>query len=158
MKSPKETTQTTTVKSNDKPLLARRAIIKGAAGTLPTILTLQSGAALARSSNLIRPSTEATDANGRTLCLSERSVDAVYENGQIDLGDPAYGHVTAITERDYYREPNRASEPMSEEDMCLTGEPAYFKSMGWNEKQAPKGFLVSADACSSFAGIDYTEI
>lgn len=161
MKSPKETTASATTKSQDKPLLARRAIIKGAAGTLPTILTLQSGAALARSSNLIRPITDAAtakDANNRTLCLSQRSVDNVYLNGQIDLGPSGYGEVTAITERDYYREPNRGAAEMSEQEMCEEGQTAYFRSIGWKSKQAPQGWLVSADHLSSFANIHIDEI
>jgi len=161
MKSPKETTASATTKSQDKPLIARRAIIKGAAGALPTILTLQSGAALARSSNLIRPVTDAAtakDANNRTLCLSQRSVDNVYQNGQIDLGPSGYGHVTAITERDYYREPHRRAASVTEQEMCEEGQTVYFRRMGWRSKQAPQGWLVSANNLGSFANISIDEI
>ena len=155
MKSPQETKKSTPAKSQDKPLLARRAIIKGAAGTLPTILTLQSGAALARSSNLIGSSSSPKDEAGRTLCLDLRFVDS-YDGVKADVG--SYGHVQKITERDYYRESNR-STPLTEEDMCVDGLTGWYQETGWNPADVHQGMLISSNAYNSLAGImDVTEI
>lgn len=157
MKNPKETTTpeiTEAGKSTEKPQLARRAILKGAVGTMPAILTLQSGAALARSSNLITPVQNmdaARNEAGDVLCLSESSVTAVYPDGRVDLGEsPTYGYVNEIPERDYFSEANAGSDPISEAQMCLEGKTGYFNNMGFRGVTPDKGWLVSMDSLNSF--------
>ncbi len=56
-------------RADDGAVRGRRAVLKGAVAAMPMILTLQSGAALARSSNMISASSpdSAIDAEGRTL-------------------------------------------------------------------------------------------
>jgi hypothetical protein len=137
------------------PALNRRRLLKVAVATAPVIATLPSGAALARSSNLIGPTSGAgTDALGRTQCLDVRSGTVV--DGMVDLGVPPSGRVTAITER-YYRDgATGASTPISERDMCNRGGEFYYQSTGWRSVTVPRGIVVSATALSSFAGSIYT--
>jgi len=150
-------------RAGDGAVNARRALLKGAVATMPMILTLQSGAALARSSNLISASTAsaALDANGRMLCLDYRYADSTYDNTNVvDVGDPPYAHVCAIKDDDYYISSN-ASNPTHREQMCHDGGTFFRKTAsGFEETNyVPKGMLVSATALSSFAGhIDITEI
>ena len=85
--------------------LARRSVLKGAIAAAPVIATLPSGAALARSSNLISSTSPAgaLDGSGRTLCLDLSSGEL--SGTVMDLGVPPSGSVTAITARHYRTEP-----------------------------------------------------
>jgi len=143
----------------------RRSLIQGAAGALPMILTLQSGAALARSSNLIvtaSPDT-AVDEFGRTLCMDRRTVYTADDgDGEVyDLGEPAYARVGAINERDYYSySTSEGVNTITEAEMCERGGAYYYRS-GWGmgEVKVQQGMLVSATALSSFAAkIDIIDI
>ena len=133
--------------------LSRRALIRGGAAAMPVILTLQSGAALARSSNLIGPAPPPTDLDGPTLCLDANSVIPLSGQGaKYDLGEPPYARVTAIEQRDYYRNPNSGPD-LSEARMCRTGQISYYyQDPDWQQVQVPNGIIVSATALSSFAG------
>lgn len=150
-------TETTERKPQRKPL-SRRAILKGSVVAMPAVLTLQSGAALARSSNLISATkTSATDAQGRTLCLDVDSVYSAGGSGQVyDLGEPAYAKVSAITDRDYWTFNGYRPERITEAQMCEQGgvfyaRPDRYSWGGWEETKVPRGMLVSATALSSFA-------
>ncbi len=122
---------------------------------MPVILTLHSGAALARSSNLVSATpVESPDASGRTLCLDTDSVYPASETQEIyDLGEPPYARVTAINERDYHRLPNKGADGVGEGTMCREGGLFYHKPAGssWQEVNVPRGVLVSATALTSFA-------
>ena len=85
--------------------LSRRALLKRAAVSAPAVLTLHSGAALARSSNLISGAPPySRDSKNRTLCLNTNSVRRADRRWRIyDLGDPPYAHVNALHERRYAR-------------------------------------------------------
>jgi hypothetical protein len=136
--------------------LNRRRLLKVAVATAPMIATLPSGAALARSSNIIGATTgPGTDALGRTQCLnSPTAVD-----GMVDLGVPPSGQVTAIVERDYRVGARGSADFISEKQMCNQGGDFYYQSSGWKSVQVPKGIVVSATALSSFAGSIYiTEV
>jgi len=143
----------------------RRTLIKGAAGTLPMILTLQSGAALARSSNLISSASapSATDSYNRTLCMDGRSVYSVDgdRTDVYDLGEPPHAYVGAINDRDYYIWTEGSGlGKVSPEEMCDRGG-YYFtrQRWGWRKVYVKQGMLVSATALSSFAGnIDIVDI
>lgn len=159
--------------NGDATARARRALLKGAVGTLPMILTLQSGAALARSSNLISASRprSAKDSEGRMLCMDYRYVDMVIggdgdsdsDSGQgrvADLGAPPYANISAIRRRMYFDEPE--GERIYRRKICKDGGVYSFKKTSGEWAQTgyvPKGMLVSATALSSFAGsYDITEI
>lgn len=135
-------------------VVSRRALLKGTAASMPMILTLQSGAALARSSNLISEAGYgATDARGRTLCLDLDSVHETHGSGNIyDLGEPAYARVSAINEREYHLENNEGSAEIEEADLCMRGGSAFYRDRGWHEVRVQQGVLVSATALTSFVG------
>lgn len=140
--------------------VSRRALLKGTVTAMPAVLTLHSGAALARSSSMISTAAGgSTDAYGRTLCLDTDSVEAADGSGRLfDLGEPAYGRVSAIRDRNYRRAPHRRAERVSETRMCESGGTYYYRSGSswygrrWNQVEVKKGVLVSATALSSFAG------
>lgn len=137
----------------------RRKLIKGAATTVPMILTLQSGAVLARSSNLISASSEAsaTDMAGNTLCLDANSAIPL-EDGLYDLGEPPRAMVWTIPGGKQYRTlPNSGSmsEVVTPKQMCERGGDFYYNEFGWQEVNCPQGMLVSATALSSFSGYVY---
>ena len=113
-------------KSNEaaasKLALNRRRLLKVAVATAPVIATLPSGAALARSSNLIGPTSgPGTDAEGRTLCL--KFGDSV--DGMIDLGAQPSGRVTAINDRIYRVDDNAAAQTISERQKVARMAPDY---------------------------------
>ena len=139
----------------------RRRLLKVAAATAPVIATLPTGAALARSSNLIGPTSGPDkDLLGRTLCL-DASSGTTLEGGVIDLGTPPSGYITAITERDYVEEPKGSAAAITEREMCTRGGEFYYKtSGGWEPlPRISRGIVVSATAASSLAGaIKITEV
>ena len=150
-------------KDNASVVRGRRALIKGAAVALPAILTLQSGAALARSSNMISTTTsDAKDGDGRTLCMDARSVTPVEGDGGnlYDLGEPPHARVQAIEERDYYWKPSRGGwTQIDESEMCERGGTYTYNSYGPKTVDVRNGMLVSATALSSFAGkVDIVDI
>lgn len=83
--------------------LSRRALLKKGVTAMPAVLTLQSGAALARTSNLISAAPRGTtDGLGRTLCLDTNSVEPALDSGHVyDLGAPPRADVNIISEREY---------------------------------------------------------
>ena len=141
--------------SNAPKSLSRRALLKGTATAMPAILTLHSGAALARSSNLISTiDYKSPDRLGRTLCLDLDSVATTRDGNVFDLRAPPagpYAEVTAINERDYHAEPNMGSATVDESQICRDGITAFYKDHGWVQIDAPGG-MVSAAALTSFAG------
>ena len=135
--------------------VSRRALLKGTVVTMPAILTLQSGAALARSSNLISAALPGTtDHLDRTLCLDARYVDPVRfdSHEKYDLGEPADGQVCAINDRDHFLAATAGHGQVDEWEMCERGGTYYYKNRGWQQVDVPQGILVSATALSSFAG------
>lgn len=153
--------QRTSGRQSNVPSMKRRALLKGAAGSLPMVLTLQSGAALARSSNLISPtSVENAVENNMTMCLETENLDALGD-GMYDVGDPIRRQrLQMIQDRDYYFKPLRDGPPMdtSEEDMCLRGGTYKARGGGNTQYEVKPGMLVSATALSSFAShidVDY---
>lgn len=145
-----------TDKSDRPESPGRRAMLRGTATAMPVVLTLQSGAALARSSNLISASHPQTrDRWGRALCLDTNSVYPVGRSGNLyDLGEPASADVGAIWGREYRVEPKRRSRRIDASEMCLRGKPGYYKTRrnGRWRKVETKGMIVSATALRSFAG------
>jgi hypothetical protein len=144
---------TSNAPAGSEPAMNRRRLLKVAVATAPVIATLPSGAALARSSNLIGPTSgPGTDPEGRTLCLKfGESVD-----GMIDLGATPSGRVTAIQDRVYRVDDSSSAATISEKQMCNKGGRFYYEYGNWRSVNVPKGIVVSATALSSFAGSIYT--
>jgi hypothetical protein len=151
-------------------LISRRRVVKVALATAPIIATLPTGAALARSSNVISASSAAAarDASGRTLCLNENSGSMLASGNGMDLGNWPHGSVTAITQRDYRVDDKESAARVSEAAMCKQGGNFYYKQASgtfwnqhadWREVKVPRGMMVSWTAMSSFAGsIRYTDV
>ena len=131
--------------------LSRRALLKGGAKAMPVVLTLQSGAALAQSSNLISEASPYTrDLDGNTLCLDTGSVYQL-PNGKYDFGQPADGIVNVIGNRQFYQDKNRSS-PVETHDMCYQGGSCWFQEGGWYEVNLPaNGVVLSATALVSIS-------
>ena len=117
---------------------------------MPAVLTLQSGEALARSSNLIGVAPPGTrDGEGNVLCLDTSTVYPTLDGTKYDFGDPVYGTVNVIPERDYFIGEGR-STPVSEDVMCQTGGVFSYHNSGWQEARLPvNGAIVSAAAIGS---------
>ena len=132
-----------------EPAVNRRRLLKAAVATAPVIATLSSGAALARSSNLIgATSGSGTDGAGNTLCLQLPSEPGRYRDGLVDLGPHAQGTVNLIPPADYREGLDLASAPISEREMCESG--GVFYATG--SINVPQGIVASAMAVSSFLG------
>ena len=132
------------------PVPARRRILmRGAAAALPTILTLRSGAALARSSNLIGVS-DGPPADNFYRCVDESSVNRL--GNQLDLGEPPRANVTVIRKDGKYSKAADGTDPVAGPEMCNTGDTFYSEGPGgWSPVTVKKGALVSATAMMSFA-------
>jgi hypothetical protein len=154
----KETPKTTTPTDAAGTSVSRRGLFRAAVTTAPLVLTLPSGAALARSSNVIGATTagDARDWRGRTMCLDRSSGVRDYVT-RVDLGAPPSGRVSAIKDRSYRAEPKWSAKGVNEGDMCTIGGDYYhYESGKWKKVTVPRGILVSATALSSFAGRIYT--
>ena len=77
--------------------LSRRTFIKGAAAAIPVIMTLQSGAALARTSNLVGAitDTEAAAKDGVNLICVRPDLDGDVGSNPVDLGTDPIASVDA---------------------------------------------------------------
>ena len=132
--------------------VSRRALLRGAVTAMPAVLTLQSGAAHARSSNLISASPwDHKDRRGRTLCMDKKSV---YPAGgrKFDLGNPAYARVTAIHDRDFRLAPHHGAARVSEAQMCHNGGTYYYRTHRpgrWSSHTAEEQFNVAQDVSGS---------
>jgi len=82
--------------------LSRRAMLRRGVVAMPAILTLQSGAALARSSNLISAAPRGTtDRRGRTLCLDTSTVSqAGPRPGMYEMN--GHAEVNILRDQKYY--------------------------------------------------------
>lgn len=147
-----------------RPRLTRRLMLRGAGAALPAMLTLHSGAALARSSNLISGSGE-VGGDGTALCLDESAGTPLEEN-LVDLGDDlssGEGTVWEMPERDYYAGAEfngegilqPVGEPISAADACTQPGPHFYADGGGTyvpTQKLNRGMLVSATAVASFTG------
>lgn len=156
---------TTKVAGELSPLpanVSRRALIKGGVTAMPAILTLHSGAALARSSNMLAAASQnTTDGMGRTLCVDKNSVVPADDYREVyDLGTPPYAECNVIrgpTERRYFVDKNMTTQ-ITPGAMCERGGKFYWKPEAGGHRQSsvvPKGFVASAGAMASVA--DYVK-
>jgi len=153
--SSKGNTKTLGKPSEQSGKMSRRAVLRGGVTAMPAILTLQSGAALARSSNLISASAPGTtDSLGRTICLDTNSVYPVGTYSDVyDLGEPPRAEVNIISDRVYYLEKDLSSEKVSHSAMCEGGTYWYDeRGLGWQSVELPhRGIVVSSGAMTSIA-------
>jgi hypothetical protein len=145
-----------------KPV-SRRAVLRGSLVTVPTILTLSSGSALALSSNLIGVNPAAEPVVGENFaCLDVSPTSTVMPvSGRpnvYDLGNPVNADLTAIpVNRDFYRGQDE-SNPVTGPQMCAEGGTFYYKKTEadgietWPAVQIKQGVLCSATALASFTG------
>jgi len=138
---------------NEAPgLMSRRAVLRSATATVPTILTLTSGAALARSSNLIGTIQQA---EGDVLCLDPRSTSGPTRTNPnvYDLGSPPYAEVTQFPQSYQYRAKG-SNKAMTPAEVCRYRGPVEIKKAGygdWKELRRHKpGVMVSNAATASF--------
>jgi hypothetical protein len=141
--------------------VSRRALLRSGVVAMPAILTLHSGAALARSSNMISAAPSGTtDGMGRTLCVDKSSVvyaDADGSSEIFDLGEPPSAEMNIIrgpTEVQYFESEN-SSTPIAADAMCERGGVFSWKPEGgnkWESKQLNQGFVTSVGAWTSIAG------
>jgi hypothetical protein len=106
-----------TATSEDRPApFSRRSLLKGSVKAMPVVLTLHSGAALARSSNtnLISES-GGMDFDGNYRCLETRNLMPVAESESLyDFGNPrAFADVAVIPDRRYFAAAETALKPVS---------------------------------------------
>ncbi len=148
--------------------VSRRLLLRGASVAVPAILTLQSGAALARSSNLIGGNTYSRAEDGKFNCLDFDGIDATDNPQVFDLGSPPMGHVTRIdADSRYFRtDPSESyswgsgPQEVPKSKMCADGG-TYYRQNRWRTTQVrvKRGMLVSATALNSFSsGINYTDV
>jgi hypothetical protein len=113
--------------------MTRRALLSSAAVTVPTILTLHSGAALAMSSNVVHAAVGAPkDPDGNYLCLDVSSTyGETRRRGVYDIGSPAHAEISVIpSDTEYYLEPKDGSQPVTGPEMCERGGTYYYKGTG----------------------------
>lgn len=148
--------------------VARRALLRGAMATVPTVMTLHSGAALARSSNLVGVGPTAGSEGGKFRCMDTETVYKTDNPNVYDLGDPPMAHVTTIRDNVTYQRLERVGNSSNfkpgatvhASDMCREGGTFYRNSGSSSGNVAVKrGVLVSATALASFSGsIRYTDV
>ena len=129
--------------------LSRRTLLKAGATAMPVVLTLQSGAALARSSNLIGPAPGSRNTEGNALCLDTSTADPV--DGKYDLRDPGYATVNVIPDVEYYPlDSGRSVSPTTADTFCNAGGSMQHHAGGWHQVDLPTdGIIVSANSFSS---------
>lgn len=139
--------------NKDKVKLSRRSLLRTTTATVPTILTLASGSAIARSSNLI--GTIADAGTNDALCLKPSSTQGPLPTNPnvYDLGAPAYGEVTRFPRVHRYRKPSDPGTDISPSKACRVDGALQVKYNGsgpWVNKTRTAGVMVSNAAAASF--------
>jgi hypothetical protein len=137
--------------------MGRRALLRSGITAMPAILTLQSGAALARTSNLVSSSPIDTRVGTNTVCLDTNSVPQIGDSGDVyDLGDPPKAEITVIPDLDHHSAQNMSVTTRVDEGvMCVSEETIYhYKDSNdvWQSRQVPsRGIVLSSGAFASIA-------
>lgn len=141
--------------------LSRRALIRGASVAVPTILTLNSNAAMgwALGSNTIgtRPPTSGNKHD--VLCLETKGLPEV-KPGVYRLGSPPYAEVYEIPSSVEFKRkvgsgPSASWKKVYPQDVCVSGGVVKYKSGSqWKDLKGgqviPRRAMVSSTACASF--------
>jgi hypothetical protein len=144
--------------------VSRRAVLSGARAAVPAIVTLYSGAALARTSaNLVSTSYNEGTSGGKYNCLDTEGLPRVRTN-TYDIGKPPMAHVTRINSYRTYYKPGWNGQPsntaVSKPDMCKYGGEYFRKDWGrYTKVTVKKGGMVSGTAMGSFSNVTtYTDV
>lgn len=123
--------------SADKPSEnKRRRLIKGAVAAIPVIMTLHSGAALARTSNLVGEITDigaaAKDGNNDLICLRPGGTDADVDSIPVDLGTDPVASVDRTKQAD-----NITPDWVRQAEVCHSEQAGFSRgilisSVSWN--------------------------
>ena len=153
MKDQKGKSQSTEIggKSTRPASLSRRTLLKAGVTAMPVVLTLQSGAALARSSNLISAAPGARDGDRNALCLDTTYSDPLGRSGKYDLGYDGTT-VNVIPDVDYYpgSEGGTSGVFVGTDVFCQDGGLRKYQDAGWNYVDLPtNGIVVSSVALNS---------
>ena len=141
--------------SSDKPAsMSRRAVLRGGVTAMPAILTLHSGAALARSSNLISASPGSRDGNGNVLCMDTSTADLL-DNGKYDYHDPGSATLHVLEDTYYYEGPGQSGAKWTADEFCELGTSGNFKPLSGGSVQPynldSPGIVVSSNAYLSLS-------
>lgn len=122
----------------------RRRLLKGAVA-IPVIMTLNSGAALAASSNLVGPvdmshavtsprtitdTTTGEVVSGDIICVKKGTKSSTLPNGTVDVGDDAYAEVNKITKKD--ATDNDVPDLDEQAMQCLNNDGIMVSSGAWD--------------------------
>jgi hypothetical protein len=121
---------------------------------MPVVLTLQSGEALARTSNLLGPAPGAR-VDGKVMCL-DTTLEEIYESGKVDVGDD-WATIYELPDTDFYSalDSGTSGASMTADMACQNG--GYLKThepgMQWHKANLPRGgIVVSNTAMTSVNG------
>ena len=138
----------------DRPdSVSRRMMLRRGVTAMPAILTLHSGAALARSSNLISASRGSRDSKGKVWCLDTSTATYHSDIDKYDYGDHGHATVNVIPDRVYYGSDRRSGERMTADQFCEAGGTGRYRrrrqgSVRTVNLESP-GIVVSANAYNS---------
>ena len=134
-------------------------MLKAGLTAMPVVLTLQSGEALARSSNLISAAPGERNIDGDALCLD--TTYAEVRGGKYDLGYDGTD-VNVIPDANYYRaeDAGRSGGYVGADVFCQDGGSMKYQGAGgWNHVDLPtNGIVVSSVALNSVGGPGRTAI
>jgi hypothetical protein len=134
--------------------MSRRALLRGGVTAMPAILTLHSGAALARSSNLISAAPGSRDGNGNVLCLDTSTADML-DNGKYDYHDPGYAKLNVLEDTYYYEGPGQSGAQWTADEFCELGTSGNYKPLAGGPLQTynldSPGIVVSSNAYLSLS-------
>lgn len=143
--------------------ISRRMLLRGASVAAPTILTLNSNAAMGWAIASGTIGTRAPDGgSGSVLCLDRATTGAEVKPGVYSLGDPPYAEVVDVpSSYDYRRRQNLdwtgSTTSIRPEQVCSEGGAIEYKATGggWVKLDKPirpaRYPLVSSTAVASFA-------
>ena len=124
------------------PKLSRRTLLRAGATAMPVVLTLQSGEALARTSNLIGSAVGSRDENGDVLCL-DTTYEDILASGKVDIGDDG-ATVYTLPDTDFYPGAGggRSGGSITADMACQDG--GFYKTHdgGWHAANLPQGGVV----------------
>jgi hypothetical protein len=147
-------------RSGKAPKLSRRSMLRAGATAMPVVLTLQSGEALAVTSNLIGSAPGARSFNtegvydGDVLCLDTTYADPL-TSGKYDLGHDGATVNVIRPDVDYYpgAEGGTSGTPIGPDEFCQAGGWRKYQEAGWNDVTLPtNGIVVSSTALNSVSG------
>jgi hypothetical protein len=118
--------------AGDLPESSRRRLLKGTVA-IPVIMTLHSGAALARTSNLVGPTQDvnnaAKDSNGDLYCVHPGS-DGNANTIPVDLGTSPSATINPIKGKD-----GKTPDLQAQATACQTGQGILVSATAWGSVQ-----------------------